>query len=126
MTGGGVFMADVFTKHAASLASLEVYMGAGVGSFLWNSVDYPCLASGNKGGKLLGEGGYRVTAQIGIAVRSELFADGLIDGAKPQEKQTIVFTSRTGAEPRTLRIDSITEISDKVMILDCNDPNEGA
>ncbi len=119
-------MADVFTKHAASLAQLETYLGDATGSFRWSSVDYPCLASGTKGGKVLGEGGYRITAEVGIVVRTELFSEGLVEGDRPQEKQTIIFTKRKDSTPHTLRIDNITEISDRLMLLQCNSPDQGA
>ncbi len=86
-------------------------------SITWNNEAYPCCGGAELGGKLLGAGGYRITAQVTVIVRLELFG-----AATPQEKQRLTYTSAPGATARPLRIDTRTAFRNALLILECNDP----
>ena len=83
---------------------------------------YPCAGGAEFGGKTIEAGGFRMKAEVTIAVRTAVF-DG---GPLPKEKQTIQYSSAPDVPPRRLRIDSLTPWQGQVLILDCNDPNRGA
>ena len=93
----------------------------------WNGADYPCCGGPELGGKLLGAGGFRVTAQVTIALRLDQFAVPEAGGpAGPQEKQRLTYTSAPGAPARALRVDTRTVFRNALLILECNDPNRAA
>lgn len=100
------------------LMVLEETVGA---TITWAGETYPCTGGGQLGGKMLGMGGYRITAQSSIAVRTALF-----EGAKPKEKQTLIYTSAEDADPQTLRITNINSFHGAFMILECDDLQQGA
>lgn len=116
-------MPDVFARHNASLASLETYMSGGRPTVIWNALTLPCLSGSEVDGKSLGDGGYKITADVRIHLRTELFA-GI---SRPKVKQTISYIPRAGAATVTLRIDEITNATgDSQIILGCNSPNQSA
>lgn len=92
-------------------------------SFLWAGEEYPCVGGPEYGGKMIGQGGFRVHARLKIKVRVEVFPDG---ASIPQEKQCIFYKRNASAEPKKLRIDSITNFYGAILELNCNDPSEGA
>jgi hypothetical protein len=95
-------------------------------SITWNNAAYPCCGGPELGGKLLGAGGFRVTAQVTVIVRLSLFAPGSagVPPASPQEKQRLTYSSAPDAPARALRIDTRTVFRNALLILECNDPNE--
>ena len=82
---------------------------------------YPCAGGAELGGKLLGIGGYRTTAQVRIVVRTSLFG-----GNPPSEKDRLIYVAGEEADPHTLRITSINGFRGALMVLDCDDPNQGS
>lgn len=88
----------------------------------WAGADFPCCGGEELGGKLLQAGGFRLSANVTVVLRLELFAGA----ASPQEKQRLTYTSAPGADARSLRIDTRTIFRNALLILECNDPNQGA
>jgi hypothetical protein len=119
-TGRPFYFMDEFTETLLEgLASLEESSGA---TITWRDNDYPVAGGPELGGKLLGQGGYRVTAQVTIVVRVALFGSG----ARPVEKSEILYTSAEGADGRPLKIQSVNIFRNAFLVLECNDPNQGA
>lgn len=87
----------------------------------WAGGEVPCCGGEELGGKLLQAGGFRMSAQVTVVLRLDLFAGG---AAAPQEKQRLTYTSAPGATARALRIDTRTIFRNALLILECNDPNE--
>lgn len=100
--------------------------GEEAGAFIsWNGAEYPVCGGAELGGKLLGSGGFRVTAQVTIVLRLEAFPETNDDTpAGPQEKQPLTYTSAPAARGRALRVDSRTIFRNALLILECNDPKE--
>lgn len=88
----------------------------------WNGATYACAGGPELGGKLLGAGGFRVTADVTIVILLDQFAGG----AGPLEKQRLDFISCPGATPRPLRVDGRTLFRNALVILECNAPNRAA
>lgn len=134
MQGAGVLCAgasfifmNVFKKHAASLAKLEVYYGDGVSMMDWGGLaGLPCLASSDTEGADLGLGGLGLTADVKIVVRTALFGDPT-DGpvALPKATQTVKFYRTAQTPARALRIELLVEASDQFLVLHCSDPTKG-
>ncbi len=112
-------MNDYARAMVLGIKDFEDTIGATIN---WAATDYPCAGGAVLGGKLLGQGGFRTTSQIQIAVRTCLFPDG---AGRPSEKQTLTYKATPEATARALRIDNTTLLWDDVLLLDCNDPNEG-
>ncbi len=101
------------------LMEVEEVVGA---TITWAGTTYPCSHGTVVGGKLLGEGGYRTTAAVTLAVRTSLFSgQGL-----PASKQTISYKNNPDATAVTLNINSITNIYGEILTMECDDPNQGA
>ena len=95
--------------------------GETAGAFVtWNGGNFPCCGGPELGGKLLGSGGLRLTAQVTLVVRLELFAGT----PGPQEKQRLTYTSEPEGGFRALRVDTRTVFRNALLILECNDPNQ--
>ncbi|MDD5351100.1 MAG: hypothetical protein PHQ12_12885 [Chthoniobacteraceae bacterium] len=88
----------------------------------WSGGIFPCAGGPELGGKLLEAGGLRLTAAVTLVVRMDHF----VGGVSPQEKQRISYTSVPGATARDLRIDTRTIFRNALLILECNDPAQGA
>jgi hypothetical protein len=94
-----------------------------VGStFTWNSLVLPVCAGPEVGGKLLEAGGLRINAANMIVIRVSHFNGGSL----PAEKEKGVFLSVPEATPKTYRIDARTIFRNALLILECNDPAQGA
>jgi hypothetical protein len=92
-------------------------------SINWAGADFPCSAGPEMGGKMLGMGGYRVTAQETIVVRNAVFPEGT---GLPLEKQLLSFTSAPGEAAKALRIDSLTGFRGAFLVLECNGRDQAA
>ena len=92
-------------------------------ALIWAGKRLPCSGGAELGGKLLQAGGYRVTAAVPLVLRLAVLPDGI---GRPQEKQTLSYFSVPGAAGRSLRIDSVTVLYDAVLVLECEDPRQGA
>jgi len=92
-------------------------------SIIWAGEEYPCTGGPEFGGKRIEAGGFRLNASVQIKVRTEVFPTG---AGFPQEKQTIQYKRAATATPKTYRIDSIRNYYDAFLLLECNDPNQGA
>ncbi len=113
-------LGDTVALMLESLALSESSMRC---SFDWAGTNYPCTGGPEYGGKRITEGGWRLHARLQIKVRIELFPDGI---SIPQEKQTILYRRNASADPKKYRIDSTTNLYGAILVLDCNDPSEGA
>ncbi len=91
-------------------------------SIIWAGAEYPVTGGPEFGGKMIGQGGWRVHARLKVKVRVELFPDGI---DIPQEKQIIGYKRNASAAPREYRIHSVTNYYGAFLALECNDPNEG-
>ncbi len=114
---------DLGDQVAIQLEGLALSEASMRTSFIWAGDEYPCVGGPEFGGKKIGEGGWRLTAKLKIKVRIEVFPDGV---GIPQEKQTIGYKRNASAEPKTYRIDSVTNYYGAILEMDCNDPAEGA
>jgi hypothetical protein len=101
------------------IALIEGQEGA---SLNWLGTDYPCVASPELGGKLLGNGGYRVTAQQTLVLRLALLPSGT---TLPEEKNSLTFKSTPDDDAKTVRIDSINRIANAILVMECNAPSQG-
>jgi hypothetical protein len=61
-------------------------------------------------------------ASLKIKVRVEVFPEGV---GVPQEKQTIQYKRNATADPKTYRIDAITNWYGAILQLECSDPAHG-
>jgi hypothetical protein len=113
-------LGDVVALQLESLALSESSMRTSV---LWAGDEYPCVGGPEFGGKRIGDGGWRLHAKLKIKVRVEVFPAGI---GIPQEKQLIQYKRNASAEPRTYRIDAITNFYGAILELECVDPHEGA
>jgi hypothetical protein len=111
-------MSAILEALVAGQVMLEDDIGA---TITWAGASYPCSAGPEFGGKKIDEGGFRMQAAVKIRVRIELFLSG-----RPQEKQTVMFSAKAGATARKYRIDSITNQHETLLVLECNDPAQGA
>ena len=97
---------------------------AAVGAVLtWAGNTYPCSGGAEAGGKKLEAGGFKVTSDVSIVVRTAVFPAGV---GRPKEKQTLTYTSTPGATAVALRIESITLLHDAVMVMECEHLFAGA
>ncbi len=115
-----VDLGDVVALQLESLVLSESSMRT---SFIWAGAEYPCTGGPEFGGKMIGQGGWRVHARLKLKVRVEIFPDG---SAIPQEKQDIFYKRNASADPKKYRIHAITNYYGAILELECNDPNEGA
>ena len=113
-------MNDAAEMIVEALKQREESVGA---SILWGAQRYPCSGGEVLGGKTLQEGGWRLKAQATIVVRVEVFP---APPGPPQEKQRITYFADRHAAGRGLRIDSLNPLWSQVLVLECNDPNQGA
>lgn len=100
------------------IESIEDSVGA---TITWNGGSYPCAGGAELGGKMLGYGGYRTTAQVTVVARAAVFA-----AKRPKDKDTIIYLSTPDSTARPLRIDNLTVLRNALLIFECTDPNQGA
>lgn len=113
-----VFMDDATQMLVDGIEVIEDSVGATIN---WNGGPYPCAGGAELGGKMLGYGGYRTTAQVTIVARAAVFP-----AKRPREKDKLIYTSAPDADPRALRIDNLTVFRNAVLVMECTDPNQGA
>ncbi len=113
-------LGDVIALTLEGLALSESSMRC---SIIWAGDEYPVTGGPEIGGKRIDEGGFRLTAQLKIKLRLEVLPLG---GGFPQEKQTLLYKRNANAEPKKYRIDAITNYFGAYMLLECNDPAQGA
>jgi|GEM_PF-3563913 len=96
-----------------SLREVEKSLGKPV--FTWGGVDYPCCPNEATASKILGLGGFAVTADLLLFVRKSVLPE-----VGPREKQTLIFASKK------YRIDKLGVLpGEEVITLMCNDAAEG-
>lgn len=108
------------SELAAAIAELE---SDAPGQFSWAGSSWPCIPSPVDDSQELDAGGYKLFADLSIAVRRALFPDGI---GVPALKQTILYRPVTGGAERRYRIDKIITMGDDVLILRCNDAAKDA
>lgn len=92
---------------------------------VWAGQDLPCSGGESREGKTLTIGGFRFNAAVVVVIRiAELDPDAA--STRPVPKQSLVYTSEPDAPGRTLRIDTVTTLYNEILVLECNDPNQGA
>lgn len=111
-------MDDATQMLVDGIGAIEESVGA---TLTWNGNNYPCAGGAELGGKMLGFGGYRTTAQVTIVARTAMFP-----AKRPKEKDSIVYLSDPEADPRALRIDNLTVFRKAFLVFECTDPNQGA
>ena len=92
-------------------------------SIIWAGEEYPVTGGPELGGKRMDEGGFRLSSNVKIKLRTVLLNPG---SGRPQEKQTILYKRSANSEPKKYRIDAITNYYDAFLLLECNDPAQGA
>ena len=96
-----------------SLRETEKNLGGPV--FTWAGKDYPCCPNEATGSKILGLGGFALTADLFLFVRR-----AVLPPVGPKEKQTIIFSGRK------YRIDKLGVLpGEEVLTLVCNDASAG-
>jgi hypothetical protein len=88
----------------------------------WAGKSYPCVGGSERMGKRLDLGGFQLISDTAIVVRMSVFGDG----ARPQAKQTLVYKNDREAAGRRWRIDAVRGFWEVVLLLECNDPDQGA
>jgi len=91
-------------------------------SFDWAGQTYPCVAGPEYGGKILGSGGYRITADETLFIRLAVL--GGVD--PPTEKQLITFRTDAYSQSKTVRIDNVTLIGNAILVCQCSAQHQGA
>ncbi len=110
-------------EFAATLIEGLLDVEKEVGATLnWAGTDYPCSHAAVQGNKSLTEGGFRVTAQVTLNVRTVLFPEGV---GWPSEKKLISFKNSPDATPKPLRIDGVTPVYNEILVLECNATGQG-
>lgn len=84
----------------------------------WAGADYPCSGGSEMKGKKLDIGGFQFNADCVLVIRTSLFGS-----SRPQEKQTLLYTSTPGATATKWRIDTVRILFDAFLVLECNYPN---
>jgi hypothetical protein len=93
----------------------ELEKSLGRPTFKWAGGDYPCCPNESTASKILGLGGFAVTADLLLFVRR-----GVLPDPGPREKQTLVFSGKK------YRIDKLGVLpGEEVITLVCNDPSAG-
>jgi hypothetical protein len=93
----------------------EVEKSLGKPVFNWAGKDYPCCPNEATASKILGLGGFGLSADLLLFVRKAVLPE-----VGPQEKQTIVFLKKK------YRIDKLGVLpGGEVITLICNDASEG-
>jgi len=87
----------------------------------WAGQRLPCSGGASKEGKTLDIGGFKPNAEVVLVVRVATLAPG----GRPSQKQTVQYVSAPNAAARALRIDTVTTLYDAILVLECNDPNQG-
>lgn len=89
----------------------ELERGLGNPKFTWAGKEIPCCPNQATASKILGLGGFALTADLLLFVRK-----GVLPEVGPKEKQTLVFSGKR------YRIDRIGVLpGEEVMTLVCND-----
>jgi hypothetical protein len=107
------------------LVELEEMVGA---SFSWplaagdQAEVYACSGGSELRGKRLDIGGFQFHADCVIVVRAALFGNG----PRPESKQRLVYRSTPEAAGRVWRVDAVRTVYDAILVLECNDPTQGA
>ncbi len=110
------------TEQAQHLIDGLLETEAALGAVIqWGGRNYPCTGGPVFGGKRLDAGGFRLQADATLVLRLAVFANGT-----PQEKQLLSYCSTAEDAPRALRIKSATTLWGAVLILECEDPKQGA
>lgn len=111
-------MSELVDTLIDSLLEREADVGS---TITWAGSDYPCSGGAELGGKTLSEGGFRLSSQVPIVLRTAVFSD---QNTRPREKQILIYKSSPTALAKTLRIDAATLLYDSILVLDCNDPSQ--
>jgi hypothetical protein len=114
---------DLGDTVALMLESLALSESSLRCTLTWAGAEYPCTAGPAYRGKRIDEGGWRAHAQLKVKVRTVLFPEGV---GFPQEKQTVQVKLSANGEARRYRIDAVTNYYDAVLLLECEDPAQGA
>jgi hypothetical protein len=113
-------MSDVTDVLLDGLLAREEEEGASIN---WAGEDFPCSAGTENTGKMLGQGGFRLTAEATLVVRTSVFPNGT---GLPVEEQTLTYKSTPDAAARPLRIKNIIRWRGAVMVLMCSHPSQAA
>jgi hypothetical protein len=89
----------------------------------WFAQTMPCSGGSSKEGKTLDIGGFRPNAQVVLVLRIAVLDPS---AGRPRSKQTINYVSAPLAASRALLIDTATTLYDAILVLECNDPNQGS
>jgi hypothetical protein len=89
----------------------------------WFGQALPCSGGASKEGKMLDIGGFKPNAAVVLVLRISLLAGG---ATTPLAKHSLTYTSEPGATPRKLLIDTVTTLYNELLVLECNDPSQGA
>lgn len=89
----------------------------------WAGQDMACSGGSSKEGKMLDIGGFKPNAAVTIVLRVSLLEAG---SGLPKSKQSLVYASSPGAPTRSLRIDAVNTLYNSILVLECNDPSQGA
>lgn len=99
-----------------SLREVEKDLGKPV--FTWAGEDYQCSPNEATASKILGLGGFELSADLLLFVRKAVLVKGT-----PQEKQTLTYPGKAG---RKYRIDKLGVLpGEEVITLVCIDASEG-
>jgi hypothetical protein len=84
-------------------------------TFNWAGADYPCVPNQATASKILGLGGFALTADLLLFVRTVV-----LPAVGPKEKQILMFSGKK------YRIDKLGVLpGEEVVTLVCNDASEG-
>lgn len=84
-------------------------------TFSWAGQNYPCVPNEATASKILGLGGFALSADLLLFVRK-----AVLPAQGPQEKQTLIFSGRK------YRIDKLGVLpGEEVITLMCNDASQG-
>lgn len=94
-----------------------------VGSIVtWAGQEIPCSGGDSLEGKVLDLGGFRLNARVVLVVRIAALDP---DGGRPLPRQSMRYISEPCAPAKALRVDTVTTLYNEILVLGCNDPNDG-
>ena len=92
-------------------------------SIIWAGDTYPVTGGPEYGGKKMENGGNRILARTVVKLRVEVLPDGI---GIPKEDQTLQYFRNASAEPRTYRIEAVTNCFGAWLELHLEDPHRAA
>ena len=120
MPGLAFFMNEITEPIIDALLDREAAVG---GVVFWAGQELPCSGGDSLEGKILDLGGFRFNARVVLVVRIAVLDPA---AGRPLPKQSVRYISEPCAAPRLLRVDTVTTLYNEVLVLGCNDPNDGA